>query len=182
MNASAIVLNADFGFLSINDWYSAIGLVLRGRAHALETYDTPIRSERAEVRAPAVIQLKDYAHIRRRRQPFTLPSHRNIWVREKGRCAYCDAKISLRTTTKEHVVPRAKGGKDDLLNVVAACSACNGAKGCRTPAQAGMSFRAGVELRHLTDEEKLEVLMKTSQAVERRTWLGFLKREGLTLF
>jgi 5-methylcytosine-specific restriction endonuclease McrA len=179
---SAIVLNADFGFLSINDWYSAIGLVLRGRAHALATYDTPVRSERAAVPAPSVIQLKAYANTRRCRAPFTLPSHRNIWVREGGRCAYCGCKLTMRQATKEHVIPRAMGGQDTLLNVVAACEPCNGRKGMRTPAQAGMPLRAGVELRQLRDEEKLEVLMKTSSSFERRAWLSYLKQQGLTLF
>ncbi len=178
----AIVLNADYSYLSINSWYSALGLVLRGRAMPLAVYDTHIRAERQTIQAPAVIQLKQYANIRRRRQPFTLPSHRNIWVREGGKCAYCGCKLSLRQTTKEHVQPRALGGQDNLLNVVAACEPCNGKKGCRTPKQAGMAFRAGVELRHLTEEEKLEVLMKTSKSHERNAWLGFLKKEGLSLF
>ncbi len=55
-----------------------------------------------------------------------------------------------------------------------------------------------VQMRTLTDEEKLEVLvnhsalkggvstqkdtMKTSQSHERKAWLGYLRREGLTLF
>ncbi len=179
---SVVVLNYDLSYLSINSWYAAIGLVLRGRAVPLASYDTHIRAEKQTIAAPAVIQLKQFANIRRRRQPFTLPSHRNIWVREKGQCAYCGAKLSLRSTTKEHVHPRALGGQDNLLNVVAACEPCNGRKGCRTPQQAGMKFRPGVELRHLTDEEKLEVLMKTSKSHERTAWLGFLRREGLSLF
>jgi 5-methylcytosine-specific restriction endonuclease McrA len=179
---STIVLNMDYSFMSINGWYSAIGLILRGRAAPLASYDSKIRSEKWEIPAPAVIQLKEMANTRRRRQPFTLPSHKNVWVREKGRCAYCGVKMSLRATTKEHVHPRGLGGQDTLLNVVAACEPCNGKKGCRTPAQAGMKFREGVELRHLTDEEKLEVIMKTSKSHERNAWLSFLKKEGLSLF
>jgi 5-methylcytosine-specific restriction endonuclease McrA len=179
---ACVVINRSFEFLSINDWYSAIGLVLRGKANTLATYDTPIRAERVSIPAPAVIQLTHMAHVRRRRQPFTLPSHRNVWIREQGRCAYCGVKVSLNAVTKDHVVPLGQGGKDDLLNVVACCTACNGVKACRTPAQAGMRFREGVSLRHLTDEEKLQALLKTSQSHERKAWLGFLQREGLSLF
>jgi len=31
--------------------------------------------------------------------------------------------------TKDHIVPRSKGGKDGLINLVTACMDCNGAKG-----------------------------------------------------
>lgn len=179
---NAIVLNLDYSFLSINHWFDAWSLVCRGKARPLVTYDQRIRSEKIDAPAPAVIQLTHHVTLGRRRQSFTMPSHRNIWVREGGKCAYCGCSISLRQTTKDHVHPRSKGGKDVLLNVVAACEACNARKANKTLAETGMTFRAGVVLRHLTDDEKLTVLMKTSQSHERRTWLGFLKREGLSLF
>jgi 5-methylcytosine-specific restriction endonuclease McrA len=179
---SCIVLNLSFEFLSINHWFDAWSLVARGKAIPLATYDQQIRSDKLSVAAPAVVQLKHHVTLGRRRQGFTLPSHRNIWVREGGKCAYCGCSISLRQTTKDHVHPRSKGGKDVLLNVVAACESCNARKADRTLAETGMVFREGVELRHLTDDEKLTVLMKTSQSHERKTWLGFLKREGLSLF
>jgi 5-methylcytosine-specific restriction endonuclease McrA len=179
---SCIVLNASYEFMSINHWFDAWTLVCRGKATPLASYEQPIRSENLTVQAPAVVQLKYHVNLERRRQSFTCPSHKNIWVREGGKCAYCGKVISLRQTTKDHVHPRSKGGKDVLTNVVAACSACNSIKSNRTLQEVGMSFREGVEPRQLTDDEKLTVLMKTSQAVERRTWLNFLRREGLTLF
>jgi hypothetical protein len=77
---SALVLNADYGFLSINQWSDAVGLVFRGKATPLATYDTPIRSANTSFPAPAVLQLRHQVRMGRRRQGFTLPSHRNIWV------------------------------------------------------------------------------------------------------
>ena len=58
-------------------------------------------------------------------------------VRQKGRCAYCnilmvDSKIGKegdRRWSIDHVVPRSKGGEDTQENTVAACAACNTAKG-----------------------------------------------------
>lgn len=178
-----IVLNQSYEFLSItNDIWSGVRLLIKGRATPLVEYDTPLRSERSSHTVPAVAILKHYAQAGRRRQGFALPSHRNIWIREQGRCAYCGCKLSLRTTTREHVVPRSKGGADTLLNVVAACNACNGEKADRSLKEAGMQLRDGVELRHLTEEEKLESLCKFHQAHERRAWMGFLKETGISLF
>jgi 5-methylcytosine-specific restriction endonuclease McrA len=47
-------------------------------------------------------------------------------------CAYC----GRRATTADHVVPKARGGTDDMSNLVAACRSCNGRKGVRISDQA----------------------------------------------
>jgi 5-methylcytosine-specific restriction endonuclease McrA len=155
-------------------------LLARNRVNALESYDRKVRSVDAEFEVPAVAILKSYANVGRRRSIFNLPTHKNIIVREGFKCAYCGCRISLRSCTKDHVIPRCKGGQDTLLNVVAACRACNGQKADRTPREAGMELRSLP--RALTEEEKLEVVMKTSDSLERRTWLSWLKKTGLELF
>jgi 5-methylcytosine-specific restriction endonuclease McrA len=43
------------------------------------------------------------------------------------RCAYCGASA----TTGDHVVPRSRGGRTVLSNIVAACHWCNTSKGDR---------------------------------------------------
>ena len=43
--------------------------------------------------------------------------------------------------TRDHIVPRSRGGPTSWLNLVAACAACNGFKRDRTPEQAGMRLR-----------------------------------------
>lgn len=52
------------------------------------------------------------------------------YVLERGPgCAYCcDAADQV-----DHVLPRSKGGADDLSNLVAACGHCNASKGANTP-------------------------------------------------
>lgn len=61
-------------------------------------------------------------------------------------CAYCrqnmrrakKGRIELRTATLDHVLPISRGGRNQRSNLVAACSACNSAKGSMT----GEEFRA----------------------------------------
>lgn len=52
---------------------------------------------------------------------------RDGWV-----CAYCGKVLEGDDATADHVVPKAGGGRDELLNLVAACRACNGAKQDKT--------------------------------------------------
>lgn len=183
MSMRALVLNADYSLLNVTDhWFDGVKLLLKGAATAAATYDRAVRSEKGEHEVPAVLIRRTYAHVGRRRHGFTLPSHKNIFIREQEKCAYCGCKLTLRTTTKEHVIPRSKGGPDTLLNVVAACRSCNGLKADRTLSDSGMKLRDTVQMRHLTEEEKLSVLLKFHEATERKAWLGFLNKTGLTLF
>jgi 5-methylcytosine-specific restriction endonuclease McrA len=50
-----------------------------------------------------------------------------------GRCTYCprtvDRSDGPRGATIDHVVPRSRGGGDDLANLALACRRCNAEKG-----------------------------------------------------
>jgi 5-methylcytosine-specific restriction endonuclease McrA len=45
------------------------------------------------------------------------------------KCAYCDEP----SETIDHVIPRHRGGTDDLSNLIGACAFCNQSKGALTP-------------------------------------------------
>jgi 5-methylcytosine-specific restriction endonuclease McrA len=45
-------------------------------------------------------------------------------------CSYCGSEDDL---TRDHVMPRSRGGLNDESNKVWACRSCNSAKGNRTP-------------------------------------------------
>lgn len=53
-------------------------------------------------------------------------------VRSRGPyCEYCGRRYPLRYLTRDHIVPRAKGGRDVRSNLRIACRACNIAKADR---------------------------------------------------
>lgn len=58
--------------------------------------------------------------------------------RDRLTCCYCGQQFRERNLTIDHVTPRSKGGADDWLNVVSACSPCNSRKGSKSPEEAGM--------------------------------------------
>jgi len=56
-----------------------------------------------------------------------------VFRRSDGRCHYCGAALSLDGAWHvEHQMPRALGGDDNPVNLVAACAGCNLEKGDRT--------------------------------------------------
>lgn len=69
-------------------------------------------------------------------------TNRMLFRRDNYRCMYCGQKFNERSLTRDHVIPRSKGGSDKWENVVAACQRCNHHKADRTPEQAGMKLLA----------------------------------------
>lgn len=175
-----LVLNADYSLIHVTPtWYEGTELLAKDKAYPLSVYSDLMRSATATAPIPAVVVLKRYVKIGRRRPSFDFPSKRNILVRDGFKCAYCRKVIALPSCTKDHVIPRCKGGKDTLLNVVSACFSCNNKKGDLTVAEAGLTLH--VKPRSLTPEEKLEVIVKTHKAHERALWVTCVREHGLTL-
>lgn len=94
-----------------------------------------IRSVSLQIDYPSVVRLKRFVSV-----PYTqvILSRRNILRRDGNKCAYCGrSDVAL---TVDHVIPKARGGKDTWENLVAACLVCNNRKGNRTPEEADMKL------------------------------------------
>lgn len=69
---------------------------------------------------------------------MSLPAELAAAVRERAgfRCQYCLMHQSLQGATfhVEHILPRAKGGADELANLTLSCPSCNLRKADRTTA------------------------------------------------
>lgn len=48
-------------------------------------------------------------------------------------CHYCGVRLTKSTRTRDHVIPRSKGGSDAGFNIVLACPGCNVKKGDTMP-------------------------------------------------
>ncbi|MCB9568021.1 MAG: HNH endonuclease [Myxococcales bacterium] len=46
-------------------------------------------------------------------------------------CAYCGLRLGRGQVTRDHVIPRARGGPNTADNLVPSCAACNQRKGCK---------------------------------------------------
>jgi 5-methylcytosine-specific restriction endonuclease McrA len=51
------------------------------------------------------------------------------WIAHGPDCAYCGILLTVNSFTVDHIIARAKGGKDTLDNLAIACRSCNSSKG-----------------------------------------------------
>jgi 5-methylcytosine-specific restriction endonuclease McrA len=77
---------------------------------------------------------KDLVHRIRRAKPLTSEEGRSILKRDGFRCQYCglDGSSSFENSlvmSVDFIIPRARKGKKDPRNLVAACRPCNLIKG-----------------------------------------------------
>lgn len=95
---------------------------------------------RSELALPPVIALARSEAMVRHAYAIPLGRDDNFLLGKRDRmiCAYCGDRILSGDLTRDHVHPKARGGKDVWTNVVAAHRSCNMRKGCRTPEEARM--------------------------------------------
>ncbi|MCY4012457.1 MAG: HNH endonuclease [Gammaproteobacteria bacterium] len=81
---------------------------------------------------------------RRAAHPRSVPPLTNaaLFGRDRSLCLYCGRVFAHALLTRDHVVPRSRGGRDQWDNVVAACKRCNHHKGNRLPHECGMELLA----------------------------------------
>jgi 5-methylcytosine-specific restriction endonuclease McrA len=108
---------------------SLMGLVLylRGKAAILETVPGRVaRSPRLTFPMPASIVLRKHRRVRSRVAALT---NEHLFLRDGHRCVYCGRhrrELGHRERlTRDHLIPQSKGGRNEWLNVVTACSSCN---------------------------------------------------------
>lgn len=136
-----LLLNASYEPLNVISWKRAICLWYDDKVEIVRSYpDKTICSPSIEVGYPAVVKLSKYRHMKfiRRRIRF---SSLNIFARDNFTCMYCGEQPKVRNLTKDHVVPRSRGGATTWTNITTACNPCNLYKADRTPEEAGMKLK-----------------------------------------
>jgi 5-methylcytosine-specific restriction endonuclease McrA len=68
-------------------------------------------------------------------------SNRTLFGRDRYICAYCGGHFSnYHDLSKDHIVPRSRGGENTWMNVVTACRTCNSKKGSLTLKESGLEL------------------------------------------
>lgn len=174
-----LVLNSDWSFLNITSSFNALVLAFEEKVDVLKAYQKTYRSQYLEIPVPAIVALRHYKDVSKRRRNFSA-STRNVVIRDNFKCAYCGCVLTFKSATKDHVVPASKGGKTIMSNLVAACKPCNSRKDNKTLADSGMTLL--FKPRDLTNEERLRCLVKTMSSKERNVWIDWLKENNITLW
>lgn len=65
-----------------------------------------------------------------------------LFRRDQNLCLYCGFEFRFRDLTRDHIMPRSRGGPNTWDNVATACRRCNLAKRDRTPEEWGQELIA----------------------------------------
>ena len=168
-----LVLNAEMiptGEVHVTE---AVTKVVQGKAYTVEAHpDAVFRSRGLVVPAPISIAMIRYVRLPASYYGRAPLNNANLFVRDGERCQYCLrtrgelARLGL-VLTREHVLPRSRGGADAWENVVAACQACNCRKGPYTPAEAGMPLHTTPWVPSLGKIHRLRMEMRRRVLAER---------------
>lgn len=149
-NKRTLILNNDYSAHSVIDWQRAMVLMIMNQedaqtgAYVVEYFDNDyIRDARGhKYPVPAVMALAKYVK-RKKNMPF---SRKNIFIRDRLRCMYCNQRFKPWELTYDHVIPRCQwdqeknGTPTHWNNIVTCCQTCNRRKAGRTPKEAGMAL------------------------------------------
>jgi 5-methylcytosine-specific restriction endonuclease McrA len=136
MSSRVLVLNQDNSPLMVCSVERAFILVFLNKSEMVRSANGHrLRSVTQSFPMPSVIRLNRYVNAPYKGVNLT---RQNIFKRDGFECQYCGTRREL---TIDHVVPRAKGGRDSWVNLVTACKRCNAKKGDFTPDEAGMLLR-----------------------------------------
>lgn len=76
--------------------------------------------------------MRTKARRRRAAGSHTTKEWLELLSRHEFRCAYCPAVLTRATAQRDHIVALARGGTNDISNIVPACTSCNNRKRCRS--------------------------------------------------
>ncbi len=82
-----------------------------------------LTGEQSEIELPAIVASAQYSYHRPRFNPGL--TNRALFARDNYQCMYCGGRFTVSQLSRDHIVPRSRGGIDRWENVVAACLRCN---------------------------------------------------------
>lgn len=83
-----------------------------------------------------------------------------VFKRDAFKCTYCGAEAPKAVLHVDHIHPVAKGGTNDLLNLVTACSECNGGKSDRLLSDDSAVSKQRAQLDELHERrEQMEMML-----------------------
>ena len=95
---------------------------------------------RSEIELPSILACSG-TRLAQPRTTYPL-TNRTLFARDQYQCMYCGMKQPDVQLTRDHIVPRSRGGQDRWENVVAACRRCNQHKASKLLEEVNMPLLA----------------------------------------
>ena len=113
-----------------------------------------IRTVRGKIKLPAVVALCTYAKLHKKRPKLCAKAVR---TRDGNRCQYTGKLLKTDEGNLDHVVPRARGGKDTWENLVWSSKVVNNTKGSRLNSEVGLKLLKEPKAPLMTPAAMIEV-------------------------
>lgn len=100
---------------------------------------------RSVIHVPGILSVKDRSNLWGRWRETSdrmRPVRAVIYNRDGGMCMYCGKKLSYKSLSIDHIIPKSRGGQDTYVNTCNSCLSCNQKKSNKTPEEAGMQLLA----------------------------------------
>ena len=131
-------------------WEEAICLYVKGQvaweagehAFSFRGGTSRLTGKRSSITVNSIVAVHGNSMSKRIYRQTPHLNNRELFRRDNGMCMYCGQSFPDGALTRDHIIPRSKGGKDIWTNVVAACRRCNGLKGGQTTDQAHLQLLA----------------------------------------
>lgn len=73
--------------------------------------------------------------VKRKQKSRCIREIKSLLIRFGGKCFYCSKELQPSEGTRDHLVPKSKGGPRSIFNMVPSCRKCNTIKGDRLPTE-----------------------------------------------
>ena len=88
----------------------------------------------------SIIAVKGHGFVPSKYSTVSL-TNRTLFGRDRHICAYCGTRhANANYLSRDHIVPRSRGGENGWMNVVTSCKNCNGKKGDRLLSECRMEL------------------------------------------
>jgi 5-methylcytosine-specific restriction endonuclease McrA len=88
----------------------------------------------------SIIAVKGHGFLPHKHSNVAL-TNRTLFGRDRNVCAYCGGHFhNYHMLSRDHIVPKSKGGENTWMNVVTACKECNSKKGHKTLKESRMEL------------------------------------------
>lgn len=151
------VLSTAYETLFRTSWQEAMKDICVGRLEVIEVHPSlTIGTVKGPVPMPSIVRFNNGVFLGTIKKPQkTLsPTRKNIFLRDMSRCQYCKKKLTLETSSIDHVIPRSRGGKNVWENVVLSCVPCNTKKGNKTLDEIG--FQLAINPKYPADHHNFD--------------------------
>ncbi len=162
--------------IDVESWQKSLTKCISGKAIAIKNRkEIAFETNGVVTYIPSIIVILNTYFMGRLRFVNTVPlNRRNLWLRDKGHCMYCNSKITTEEVTFDHVIPQSKGGKTTWTNVVCSCSICNNKKDNRTPKQARMTLVKAPTVPKLSKKVVQRMIKKLGTiSINEDSWKGY---------